>query len=307
MTPFRSRSFAAAASALAFSGALFAQTPAPPPPSAPSGPPPAPKISPTPAPTPSAQQIAEGKALFAKVVTWLGGPQKVASLRDVRTRGRLTAKTPEGDTTMEVQSSMIFPDYLLQEVDSPFGRVGMVVTPGSAFLASAQGTQDLPPPAAAELRRQIQRIPLNLTRLGGDPKLIAAVIGKESVNGVETVVLDVRYEGTAVRWYVEPKVGRILRTEHDATSADGKSVHMISDYKDYRVIEGFPVAHLLEISSNGERDQTLIVEEYKFNTGVDKKLFEKPSPEASAPGHPLHVPAEPASPAAPAPSPTPAP
>ena len=82
---------------------------------------------------------------------------------------------------------------------------------------------------------------------------------------------------------------------------------MTSDYKDYRVIEGFPVAHLLEISSNGERDQTLIVEEYKFNAGIDRKLFEKPPPEAMTPGHPLHAPTDPAKPAAPAPSPTPAP
>ena len=289
----------------AASALLLAQTPAPAPPSGtPVAPP---SFSPTPKPTPSAQAIAEGKALFEKVVAWLGGPQKVASVRDVRTKGRLTAKTPEGDATMEVQSSMIFPDYLIQEVDSPFGRIGMVVTPTAAFLASGQGTQDLPPAAAAELRKQVQRIPLNFARMAGDPKLQMASAGKETVNGAETAILDLRYESTAVRWYVDPRTGRILRTEHDAVSADGKPVRMVSDYKDYRVVEGFPVAHLLEISTNGDRDQTLIVEEYKFNTGVDRKLFEKPPPQASTPGHPLHAPAEPPRPSSPAPAPAPTP
>ncbi len=289
------------------SATLLAQTPAPPPPS---GTPPAPSAapaSPTPAPTPSQQAIAEGKAIFEKVVAWLGGTQKVASVRDVRTRGRLTAKTPEGDATMEVQSSMIFPDYLIQEVDSPFGRVGMVVTPSSAFLVSNQGTQDLPPVAAAELRKQVQRIPLNFVRIAGDQKLVVAAAGKESVNGAEAAILDLRYGNTAVRWFVEPKTGRILRTEHEALSAEGKPVRMVSDYKDYRVVEGFPVAHLLEISTNGDRDQTLIVEEYKFNTGIDRKLFEKPPAQASTPGHPLHAPAEPPPPSSPAPAPAPTP
>ena len=300
--------FAAAVAMFAASALLTAQTPAPAPPSGtPQAAPPPPSFSPTPKPTPSAQAIAEGKALFEKVVAWLGGPQKVASVRDVRTRGRLTAKTPEGDTTMEVQSSMIFPDYLIQEVDSPFGRIGMVVTPTTAFLASSQGTQDLPPAAAAELRKQVQRIPLNFARMAGDPKLQMAAAGKETVNGVETAILDLRYESTAVRWYIDPRTSRILRTEHEAVSADGKPVRMVSDYKDYRVVEGLPVAHLLEISTNGDRDQTLIVEEYKFNTGIERKLFEKPPPQAMTPGHPLHAPAEPARPSSPAPIATPNP
>jgi len=80
---------------------------------------------------------------------------------------------------------------------------------------------------------------------------------------------------------------------------------MVSDYLDYKTIEGFPVAHRLEIMSNGEKDQTLIIDEYKFNTGVDLKLFEKPPPPSTTPqepAHPLH-----AAPAAPPPAAPPPP
>ena len=175
MTPSRPRLLLAAAASLALAIPLCAQAPtsvmkpSPAPASPASAPPP-----PTAAPTPTREAIAQGRVLFAKVVEWLGGPQKIASVKDVRTRGRLTAKTGEGDTTMEVQSAMAFPYHLLQEVDSPFGRVVMVVTPSSAFLASSNGTQDLPPAAADELRKQIVRIPLNLTRNASDPKLVVS-------------------------------------------------------------------------------------------------------------------------------------
>jgi len=260
--------------------------------------------APGPAVTPSRESLAEGKVLFGKVVDWLGGPRKIASVKDVRTRGRLTAKTPEGEATMEVQSSLIFPYHLLQEVDSPFGRVVMVVTPTSAFLAAPTGTQDLPPAAADELRRQVIRIPLNLARNAGDPKLSAAVAGKENIGGVEAAILDVTYGGAAVRWFVDPNTGRILRTSHNGTSPDGKPVQMVSDYLDYKTIEGFPVAHRLEIMSNGEKDQTLIIDEYKFNTGVDLKLFEKPPPPSTTPQEPAH-PMHAAPPSSPAPTPRP--
>ncbi len=264
--------------------------------------------APGPTATPSRESLAEGKALFEKVVEWLGGSRKIASVKDVRTRGRLTAKTPEGEATMEVQSSLIFPDRLLQEVDSPFGRVVMVVTPTSAFLAAAKGTQDLPPAAADELRRQVVRIPLNLARNAGDPKLTAAAAGKENVGGVEAAILDVTYGSAAVRWFVDPKTGRILRTSHTGISPDGQPVRMVSDYLDYKTIEGFPVAHRLEIMSNGEKDQTLIIDEYKFNTGVDPKLFEKPPPPPTTPHeptHPLHAAPPPPPPPSSAPTPRP--
>jgi hypothetical protein len=297
----------AAAATLALASPLFAQTATPPaappvPPAPASG---TPAATPTAAPPPSAASLAAGKAAFGKVVEGLGGLEKIRSIRDVRTRGRLTAKTPEGDATMEVQSSMIFPDQLVQEVDSPFGRVGMVVTPTTAFLAGPTGAQDLPAGAAEELRRQVRRIPLNLTRLSKDLKLKVAASGQETVGGVETTILDITYDAMKVRWFVDPQTGRILRTAHDGYAADGKPVRMISDYQDYRVVDGLPVAHRLEITSNGERDQTLIIEEYKFNVGVDPKLFVKPTPApaASEPPHPAHS----APPAAPAATPAPKP
>ena len=293
----RSRCLAAAAS-LALAAPLFGQTGGPP-----AGTPaPSAAAAPAPAATPSAAAMAEGKAAFAKVIEWLGGSAKIASVRDVRTRGRLTAKTPEGDATMEVQSSMVFPYHLVQEIDSPFGRVAMVVTPSSAFLAGPNGAQDLPPAAADELRRQVVRIPLNLTRNASDPKLKVWVSGRETVGDAEATILDIDYGSTAVRWFVETKTGRILRTSHEGRAADGRSVRMVSDYEDYKVVEGVPVAHRLEITTNGERDQTLIIDEYRFNVGVERSLFEKPTPApASAePSHPLHsAPVEPVTPAPP--------
>jgi hypothetical protein len=66
---------------------------------------------------------------------------------------------------------------------------------------------------------------------------------------------------------------------------------MVSDYSEYKVVDGFPVAHRLEVTTNGERDQTLVLEECKINAGVDPKLFGKP-------------PAPPATPTAAAPAPT---
>jgi hypothetical protein len=308
MSSFRKASLAAAAVALALP--VGAQTPAPAaaPASASTAPQPtraqAPAASPAPVATPSPQAVAEGKALLAKVIEAMGGRQKVAAVKDVRTRGRLTAKTPEGEAAMEVQSSMIFPDYLMQKIDSPFGRVAMVASPSGAFLVGPTGSQDLPPAMASELRRQMQRVPLQLAQraIQNDPKLSLASAGKEKVGEVDASILDVRYESTAARWFLDPVSGRILRTSHTGTTPDGKPVAMVSDYLDYKIVEGFPVAHRLEVTTNGEKDQTLVLEECKFNSGIDPKMFEKP-PAAPAQPHPPGGAGAPPGPAVVAPAP----
>jgi hypothetical protein len=261
------KSLLSAAASIALSATLGAQAPAPPAPS--------PKPA---AAAPSAEAQAAGKQLFAKVVVWLGGEQKVAGVKDVQTRGQLTAKTPEGDATMEVQSAMVFPDRLFQQIDSPYGRIAMIVTPTEAFLFGPNGSQDLPPVVRGELLKQIQRIPLHLVQKASDPRLVTAAAGKSKIGAIEASMLDIRYGEVAVRWYIDPATGKILRTEHTTTTPEGKPAQMVSEYSDYKPVDGFPIAHRLDVSTNGEKDQTLVMEECKINAGVDPKLFEKPLP-----------------------------
>jgi hypothetical protein len=235
---------------------------------------PAPKL----AATPPSGDAKEGKALFAKVVESMGGKQKVETVKDVQTRGELTAKTPEGDAKMDVQTAIVFPDKLSQQVDSPFGRFTMVATPDAAFLVGPPGSQDLPDSMKQELLKQVRRVPLYLAQKIDDPKLSVVATGSAQVQGVEAKILEVRYGDASVRWFVDPKTGRILRTVHTATGPEGQPLEMSSDYLDYRNEGGFPIAHRLEVTTNGEKDQTLVLEECKINAGVDPVLFRKPPP-----------------------------
>src|SRR4029077_6407447 len=108
---------------------------------------------------------------------------------------------------------------------------------------------------------------------------------------------DVRYHTVAVRWSVDPKGGRILRAVHSAQTPQGET-QIVADYSDFKVVEGFPVAYHMDVTSNGQKDQVMALDECKINKGVESKLFEKPPPPPPSPA------AEPA-PGAPPPSPTP--
>jgi outer membrane lipoprotein-sorting protein len=282
----RSRSLAASAALCLLIGAASAraQTPRPASPPAPTAPAPAPV--PTALPAPTKEQLAAGRALFAKIVAGLGGAEKVRTVKDVQTRGQVTAKTPQGEMTMDIQTAMVFPDRLSQQLDAPFGRLAMVASPGGAFVMGPNGPSDLPPQMRDELLKQVQRVPLFLAQKADDPKLTVAARGTEKVGAVQASILDVGYGDMKVRWYVDPATSRIVRTYHTALGPNGNTVTISSDYSDYRAESGFPVAHRLEVTTDGERDQTLTLEECKINAGVDPKLFVKPPPPTPEPTAP---------------------
>ena len=137
------RRLLAAAAPAAFACGAFAQTPPPAPPRAPAA-----AAEKKAEPSPAA--LKEGKALFAKFVDGLGGPAKVKKVHDVQTRGLVTAKTPQGDMAMDVQTAMVFPDRISQQVDAPFGRMSMVATPAGRLPRRAQRRPG--PPAGHEGR-----------------------------------------------------------------------------------------------------------------------------------------------------------
>ncbi len=262
------RPFLAALASAALARFAAAQAPAP-------AATPAPAAAPAKKSEPSPEAVKEGKALFAKFVDGLGGAAKVRKVHDVQTRGLVTAKGPEGEMTMEVQTSMIFPDRIAQQLDAPFGRMAMVATPAGAFIVGPNAVQDLPPGMKDELLKQVRRVPLLLAQKADDPKLVTAAAGIEKIGDVEARILDVTYDGASVRWFLDPTTYRILRSAHTSVGPQGDA-KIVSEYSDYKVVDGFPVAFHLEVMSNGSKDQTLTLEECKINPGVEAKLFDKP-------------------------------
>jgi len=248
-----------------------------------------------PAAAPSAASQADARALLGKAVAALGGKEKIAAVRDVRSRGQVSAQTGSGEMSLSMETSMIFPDRLAQQVDGPYGRFAMIATPAGAYLLTDQGPKDLPTPMRDELLRQVTRTAFFLMQKADDPKFRVALGGEEKVGDVATRALDVSYGEVAVRWFVDPATGRILRSAHDSTSPAGKAVHVVSDFSDFKADDGgVTLPHRILVKTEAEPDQTVVLEEIKINPGVDPKLFVRPPPPTPSPlakGVPVPTPA----------------
>lgn len=216
-----------------------------------------------------------GKALFARVVEGLGGAEKVAATKDLRRKGKATTKTPQGEMALDVTEVLVLPDRVYQQMQMPFGTMTMVSAPGAAFLSGPMGTQDLPPSMKEELAKELHRSPLFLAQRTNDPKLSVTTGGREKIGNLEAAILDVSYEGAEVRWFIDPATGRIVRTSHTAMGRSGPGTS-VTDYSDFRAVSGLTLPFQSETSVNGEKSQTMSVEEIQINSTPDPKLFEKP-------------------------------
>jgi hypothetical protein len=247
-------------------------------------PPPRPTLTPYPTPGPVSESAAkEGKQLLSRIVENLGGKAKIAKVHDMQTKGQVSTQDPTGQgVTMDILTAVVFPDHVAQQVDAPFGRLVMVATPAGAFLVGPQGTSDLPPELRDQLLRQILRVSLFLAQKAADPKLVVAPDGVEKIGEVEARILDLSYPGVRVRWFVDPKNGQILRSSHMEEGPDGRQMTVVSDFSDFRLVDGYSIPFHLDVNTNGNKEQTLLLETIKVNAGVDPRQFEKPIPPTPA-------------------------
>jgi zinc protease len=154
----------------------------------------------------------EGKALAAKVAAAMGGEAKLTAIKSVKANITLTQKTPQGDFPMHLESTIVYPDHLHATMQTPQGNVEVVVTPDAGFIVLPNGQiQNWPDARKTESLEQIKRDPIFLAAHANDPNIFFHASGTEKVGDIEARIVDVNAAGTAIRWFIDPKSGRILK------------------------------------------------------------------------------------------------
>jgi len=219
----------------------------------------------------------EGKALAAKVVAALGGEAKLATVKALREKLTITQKTPQGDFPMQMETVIVFPDHLHAEMQTPNGTMNIVVTPDVAFMAiPGQGVRDFPASQKAETLEQIKRDPLFIASHWKDPNVFFRAGGTEKVGDVDTRIVDVNAAGTAIRWFVDPQTGHILKETY-RTLSQGGPVQGETDMDNWKPVSGLNLPSVRHNKQNGEDSSTAEYTALELNPTVDPKIFEKPS------------------------------
>ena len=219
----------------------------------------------------------EGKALAAKVVAAMGGEAKLAAIKSVKAELTVTQKTPQGEFPMQMETVIVYPDHLHAEMQTPNGTVNIVVTPDAAFMAiPGQGMRDFPASQKAESLKQIKRDPIFIASHANDPSMFFRADGTEKVGDIDVRIVDVNSAGVAIRWFVDPKTGHILKETY-RTLSQGQPAQGETDMEDWKPANGLNVPFVRQNKQNGQDSSKSEYTSLEINPAVDPKLFEKPA------------------------------
>jgi len=216
----------------------------------------------------------EGKALAVKVVEAMGGFDKLQAVKTLRVN---FTEGDSGETATPIEVTIAFPDRIHVNVQTPNGLISIVVTPDLGFMSAAgMGVRDLPAEQKADNLTQIHHDPVYLAQHVKDPAFTFTAAGTEKIGDVNAVVVDVGGAVPWIRWYVDPKSGRILREAYKGMGQTGP-FDGETDLSDWRAADGLTLPYLHQNKQNGKTSSTVQYTAIQVNPAVNPKLFEKPA------------------------------
>ncbi len=215
----------------------------------------------------------EGKALAGKVAKALGGEAKLQAVKSLKSD--FTLQQPNG--SIQAEATVVFPDHMKVDLQTPQGTFTMVVTPDAGFASAAgMGTQDLPSSRKNDSLEQIHRDLIYLGQHVNDPAFSFAASGTDKTSGTELAILDVSGPGVAMRCFVDPQSGKIIRETYKAMGQSGPvdSETVLSDWK---AVEGLNLPFHRANKQGGQDSSSVQFSKIELNPAVDPKIFARPA------------------------------
>jgi zinc protease len=216
----------------------------------------------------------EGKALLAKVIESAGGAAKLSTLKTVRRKATVTLKA-QG---MQIESEQIEvgEDKVHIKLNTPGGEMVMVASDQGGFMfVAAMGTRDMPGSQRVTTMKNLRFELWSIARHADDPRYTFAAHGKEKIGDVEATVLDISNSTDQLRWFVDPKTGRVLRSQFEGDTPTGPATQVV-DFSEWKTVDGVTLPFHSELSSNGTPSASVAVTSLELNPAVDAKLFDRP-------------------------------
>jgi zinc protease len=226
---------------------------------------------------------AEGKELAAKVVTAMGGEEKLSAIQSLKAKLTLKQKTPQGEFPMQMETTIAYPDHLHAEMQTPNGTVAITVTADTGFVVLPGGmVQPFPASQKTETLEQIKRDPIFIASHAKDPGVFFHAEGAEKVGEVDARIVDVNAAGAAIRWYVDPQSGHILKETYQTMSQNGP-VAGETDMDGWKTMDGLTIPSVRHNKQNGQDSSTAEYTALELNPKIDPKIFDKPAASVSQP------------------------
>ena len=226
-----------------------------------------------------AQSTPQAKALLAKALDWLGGKEKLASVKSWHYTYAIAAKTPQGELQLNAESWAMLPDSAKQIMTTPFGEMTTVVGPSGGYAMRGTQTAPLPKTSSEEFLRSLRRSSFYVAQHADDPAYIFYTGDEKAAGG--TAVLNISGEGQDFAWFVDPNTGAVSGSRYQGSGQTGPVVRE-ETYSNTKLVDGIKIPGAISITENGHPSASVTIDKYEINPKIDPSVFAAPQP-GSAP------------------------
>jgi len=219
---------------------------------------------------------AQGQELIKKVVSALGGKEKLATVKAIDIKASQARQTPQGEITLQTRQLFDYSgDQGRGELETPMGQIVIAYGPSAGFLVAGGKVNPMPPQMLQDSLKDLRRDMVTVAQHAEDPKYQFFVNGTEKIGEMEAEVLQIDADGAQATWDVDPASGRVLRASFHANGQSGP-VHREIDFSDYRDAGGLTLPYKRSTRDDGQPVAETTVEEITVNPQIDPALFQKP-------------------------------
>ena len=115
-----------------------------------------------------------------------------------------------------------------------------------------------------------------------DPAVTFTSAGTEKIGDVDAAILDIGGSIPSLRWYVDPKTGRILREKYKGMSPTGP-FDGETELSEWHTADGLTFPYMHQNKQNGHESSLVEYKKIEINPTIDPKVFEKPAEKAAEP------------------------
>ncbi len=218
----------------------------------------------------------DAKKLLDEVITASGGRKVMEAIKDTTFSGTMDL------VQMGISGTFTFyqkePNMLRQDLEV----MGMTITSafdgetGWSVNPETGATEDLPEQAQEDLKNEALGFGNSCMLYPEKYGITFADKGKETVEGKEYLLLEMTFEsGDTSFIYIDPGTYLPYMMKSRIMGQMGIEVEQESIMGDYKKVDGLNFAHSVTIYQDGELFGSIVVDEVKFNTGLEDSFFKK--------------------------------
>ena len=223
-------------------------------------------------PVASAEAKDQGRSAIRRMLSAMGGAEKLAAVQTIEYTAKLLQTTPMGEMSLDAKTTIAFPDKSCSVLVMPQGQIKMILNGEKGILVAPQGSMPAPEPIKQNMIENLFRDPLMLARQVDE--IQAQWVGETLFQDKPVQEVIVSKGSLNYRLFIDKSTFLPLAIRYTTISQQGPT-EVEERYEDYRDVDGIQMAWKTLGFDKGAKASESTVLSVVINGPVDPTLFEK--------------------------------